>query len=176
MNDLTTLLLKFRLGRYEVSTDIQKAFLNVRLHEDDRDVTRFLWLSEPTDPKSQLVTYRFRVVLFEATCFPFILNATLLNHMTLNGSNPAANIITSSLSDDNVISSFQQEHNLLTYFRYARALVSEAGINLRSLTSNSRKLRVLALAEKSWTRIKMSRFKECYGTLMLTRCRLYSAL
>ncbi|XP_060591843.1 uncharacterized protein LOC132746638 [Ruditapes philippinarum] len=68
LNDLTTLLLRFRLGRYAVSTDIEKAFLHVGLHEDDRDATRFLWLSDPTDHKSQLVTYRFRVVLFGATC------------------------------------------------------------------------------------------------------------
>ncbi|XP_060588234.1 uncharacterized protein LOC132743696 [Ruditapes philippinarum] len=148
LNDLTTLLLRFRLGRYAVSTDIEKAFLHVGLHEDDRAVTRFLWLSDPTDPKSQLVTYRFRVVLFGATCSPFILNATLLKHMTLNASNPAANIITRDLYVDNVISSFQQEQDLLTYFRYARALMSEAGFNLRSWTSNSSKLCEYAVAEK----------------------------
>ncbi|XP_060559098.1 uncharacterized protein LOC132719352 [Ruditapes philippinarum] len=116
LNDLTTLLLRFRLGRY--------------------------------NPKSQLVTYRFRVVLFGATCSPFILNATLLKHMTLNASNPAANIITRDLYVDNVISNFQQEQDLLTYFRYARALMSEAGFNLRSWTSNSSKLCELAVAEK----------------------------
>ena len=147
LNDLTTLLLRFRLGRYAVSTDIEKAFLHVGLHEDDRDVTRFLWLSDPTDPKSELVTYRFRVVLFGATCSPFILNATLLKHLSLNVNNPAADIIARDLYVDNVISSFQEEHELLTYFRCARDLMTKAGFNLRSWTSNSRKLRDHAQAE-----------------------------
>jgi len=80
LNNLTTLLMRFRLGKYAVSADIEKAFLNVALHENDRDVTRFLWLSDPTDPDSELVTYLFRSVLFGATCSPFILNAKLLKH------------------------------------------------------------------------------------------------
>ncbi|XP_060597510.1 uncharacterized protein LOC132751365 [Ruditapes philippinarum] len=133
---------------YNSTRNRRKPFSHVGLHEDDRDVTRFLWLSDPTDPKSQLVTYRFRVVLFGATCSPFILNATLLKHKTLNASNPAANIITRDLYVDNVISSFQQEQDLLNYFRYARTLMSEAGFNLRSWTSNSSKLCELAVAEK----------------------------
>jgi hypothetical protein len=124
LNYLTTFLLRFRPDRYAVSTDIKKAFLHVGLREDGRDVTRFLWLSDSTDPKSQLMTYRFRVVLFGATCSLFIFNATLLKLMALNASDPAANIITRNLYVDNVISSFQQEQDLLIYFRYARALMS----------------------------------------------------
>ena len=64
-----------------MSTDIEKAFLNVGLDIEDRDVTRFFWLSKPTDPNSDLTTYRFKSVLFGATCSPFILNAVLSKHL-----------------------------------------------------------------------------------------------
>ncbi|VDI25885.1 Hypothetical predicted protein [Mytilus galloprovincialis] len=81
LNEVTAILLRFRLNKYAVSTDIEKAFLNVGLDIEDRDVTRFFWLSKPTDPNSDLTTYRFKSVLFGATCSPFILNAVLSKHL-----------------------------------------------------------------------------------------------
>ncbi|XP_045198527.1 uncharacterized protein LOC123552846 [Mercenaria mercenaria] len=71
LNDLTGILMRFRLHRFAVCTDIEKAFLHVQLDEKDRDVTRFLWLSDSNNPYSSLVTYRFKSVLFGATCSPF---------------------------------------------------------------------------------------------------------
>ncbi|XP_052273445.1 uncharacterized protein LOC127873583 [Dreissena polymorpha] len=41
LNELTSILVRFRLKQYAVSTDIEKAFLYVGLHEKDRDMTRF---------------------------------------------------------------------------------------------------------------------------------------
>jgi hypothetical protein len=147
LNDLTALLMRFRVGKFGVTADIEKAFLNVALHEDDRDVTRFLWLSDPSDPDSQLITYRFKVVLFGATCSPFILSATLLKHITLNETNPAAHIIARDLYVDNVISSFYSEATLENYFRLARDLMTSGGFNLRSWASNSTKVREIAASD-----------------------------
>ncbi|XP_052271452.1 uncharacterized protein LOC127872161 [Dreissena polymorpha] len=147
LNDLTLLLMKFRIGQYGVVSDIEKAILNVMLHEDDRDVTRFLWLSDPTDPCSSLTTYRFRAVLFGATCSPFILSATILKHLTLNKDNTAASTICNDLYVDNVVSSFTSETDVLKYFRQARELMAAGGFNLKSWTSNSSKLRTMAEAE-----------------------------
>ncbi|XP_052280772.1 uncharacterized protein LOC127878293 [Dreissena polymorpha] len=128
-------------------TALQKAFLNAMLHKDDSDVTRFLWLSDPTDPCSSLTTYRFRAVLFGATCSPFILSATILKHLTLNKDNPAASTISNDLYVDNVVSSFTSETDVLKYFRQARELMAAGGFNLRSWTSNSSELRAMAEAE-----------------------------
>ena len=77
LNDLTAILVRFRRYRYAVTADIEKAFLHIILDEKDRDATRFFWLSDPEDPESQFVTYRFKAVLFGASCSPFILNATI---------------------------------------------------------------------------------------------------
>ena len=64
LNDLTKILMRFRLNKIAVSTDIEKAFLHVGLDNSDRDVTRFLWLSDPNDPTSQLTTYRFKSIIW----------------------------------------------------------------------------------------------------------------
>jgi hypothetical protein len=81
LNKLTGLLTRFHLRKYGISTDIEKAFLQVGLDKQDHDATRFFWLSNPSDEKSPLVTYRFKAILFGARCSPFILNATLLKHL-----------------------------------------------------------------------------------------------
>ena len=62
--DLCAILLRFRQYEFAYSSDIEKAFLHVYLDQLDRDATRFLWLSDPTDVCSPFITYRFRVVLF----------------------------------------------------------------------------------------------------------------
>ena len=77
---LVDTLLKFRVGRYGYTADISKAFLRVGLKEEDRDFTRFLWKVNPEDINSRTITFRFKAVLFGATCSPFLLQATLDHH------------------------------------------------------------------------------------------------
>ena len=76
--ELPQMLMRFRLGSLAACSDIAKAFLMVGLDEQDRDFTRFLWPRDPKDPDSPIDTYRFKVILFGATCSQFILNATPL--------------------------------------------------------------------------------------------------
>ena len=84
LNNLCSILLRFRTHNFGLSTDIEKAFLHIYLHEQDRDFTRFFWLTNPTDPHSDLQVYRFKTVLFGAVSSPFILYATLYHGMTLH--------------------------------------------------------------------------------------------
>ncbi|XP_069135116.1 uncharacterized protein [Argopecten irradians] len=156
LNDLTTILLHFREKKYATSADIEKAFLNRGL--EDRDVTRFFWLKDTSDPEGGFDTYRFKSVLFGATCSPFILNATLLKHMfILNATllkhmdqyqNEVSDTIKRDLYVDNILSSFSSENDLLRYYDFSRHLPAEAGFNLRSLASNNRKLMDLVSTEQ----------------------------
>ena len=41
LNNLCGILLRFRSHAFAISTDIEKAFLHVKLHPDDRNFTRF---------------------------------------------------------------------------------------------------------------------------------------
>lgn len=50
-NDMLHILLRFRAHRIGFSSDIEKAFHKVQLHEKDRDFIRFLWLSDDKDPE-----------------------------------------------------------------------------------------------------------------------------
>ena len=103
LNEICSILLCFRTYAFGTSTDIEKAFLHVKLHKDDRDFTRFLWLSDPSDPDSEFQVYWFKVVLFGATSSPFMLNATLHYHLQQCPS-PLATYILANLYVDNIIS------------------------------------------------------------------------
>ena len=58
-----------------ISSDVEKVFLHVRLHPDERNYTRFFWLSNPADPWSDFCKYCLKV---GTTSSPFMLNAELL--------------------------------------------------------------------------------------------------
>ena len=96
--------MRFRLKPHAVTSDIEKAFQHVGHNEKDRDVSRFLRLSDPSDTYSPLTLYRFKTVLFGATCSPFILNATLLKHLRQSGSETAKSI-ERDLYVDNILTS-----------------------------------------------------------------------
>ena len=140
LNELTQILVRFRLNPVALVSDIEKAFLHVGLHEQDRDVTRFLWTSDPTDPSSELTTYRFKSVLFGATCSPFILSATLLKHLEQNDSE-VSNQMKRDLYVDNILSSVTDEKEAMDYYEQANKMMKNGGFTLRSWTSNSQLLR-----------------------------------
>ena len=121
LNDLCSIILRFRTHAFGISTDIEKAFLHVQLHEDDRDFTRFLWLSDPMNPNSELKVYRFKVVLFGATSSPFMSNATLHHHLQQFDS-PIAVDMFNNLYVDNVISGCNSHEQAIQYYQKARSI------------------------------------------------------
>ena len=146
LNKLTDILTRFRLGKYAITSDIEKAFLQIELDEEDRDATRFFWLSDPSDPESRLETYRFKVLLFGATCSPFILNATLLKHLSLYPNN-TSDMLQRDLYVDNVLTSVDTEEGALDFYMDSRELLSSVGFNLRTWKSNSEQLCNMAARE-----------------------------
>ena len=77
LNDLCAILLRFCTHPYAFATDIEKAFLHVKLHKSDGDYTQFLWPSKPQVPNSEFQIYRFAGVPFGTASSPFMLNATI---------------------------------------------------------------------------------------------------
>ncbi|VDI18676.1 Hypothetical predicted protein [Mytilus galloprovincialis] len=143
LNKLTDFLTRFRYPNYALTTDIKKAFLQIGLDEKDRDFTRFFWHTDPSNLKSGLETYRIKVILFGMTCSPFILNATLLKHLSTVKS-ATAEILKRDLYVDNVLTSVNTEEAALNFFEESRELMTNAGFNLRTWKSNSNQLSDLA--------------------------------
>ena len=147
LNDLYSILLRSRLHNYAISTDIEKAFLHINLHEEDRDCTHFFWLENHMDSNSEFVVYRFKSVQFGAVSSPFILYATLYHHLQYYNT-PLSNDIQSNLYVDNIVSGCGTEIQTVEYYHNARDIMSSAGFNLRAWVSNSQQLSTTAQQHK----------------------------
>ncbi|KIH63648.1 hypothetical protein ANCDUO_06050 [Ancylostoma duodenale] len=76
---LVGMMLRFRTGEIAVTSDVEKAFLQVRLHEEDRDAVRCLWVKDLNDPPTadNIVIYRFTRVTFGMNASSFSIAATI---------------------------------------------------------------------------------------------------
>ena len=84
--------------------------------------------SNPADPDSALQTYRFKSVLFGATCSHFILNAIILKLLEFNKCT-TMHMTLEDLYVNNIVSSLPSEEMLRDYFTTGRAIFKEAGFN-----------------------------------------------
>ena len=157
LNDLAGILIRLRLNKYAITTDIEKALLHVSLHEKDRDVTRFLWLKDPSNPESSMTTYRFKAVLFGATCSPFILCTTIIKHLENNRDIWVSTHLLRDIYVDNIISSFPTESDVTDFFRDTRTMMAAANFNLRSWNSNCRSVREATKSDQILDKDKFSK-------------------
>ena len=83
LEDLCGPLLRFRLEKVELLADLEKAFLQVRLHPSKMDVTRFLWLKDPSklELSGNIQIYCFARVPFVVISSPFLLGVTVAHHL-----------------------------------------------------------------------------------------------
>ena len=137
---LADILLTFRTNKYAFAADISKAFLRIGLQEADRDFTRFLWLEDPYDSQSKLITYRFSSVLFGATSSPFLLQATLDYHLS-QSTTPYKELLSKSFYVDNFQSTTDSESVLISIYQSANAELKEANIPLREWSTNNSNLK-----------------------------------
>ena len=70
--DLAKCLIRFRLGKFRLIADIEKAFLQILILLQDRDALRFFWPRNPRNPYTPLDMYRFKSVLLGSISSPFL--------------------------------------------------------------------------------------------------------
>ena len=135
LHDLSSILVRFRSYPYGISTDIEKAFLHVKLDEKDRE-------------ESPLQIYRFKTVLFGAACSPFMLNAVLKFHLS-KFDTPVSKDMQQNLYVDNILSGGDTEDEVVKYYKESRDIMSKAKFNLRAWATNSHQLHHLAVKESA---------------------------
>lgn len=73
-SELWLILTRWRLFQFAFTTDIVKMFRQIRIHEDDADLQRILWHSEPT---REVQDFRLNTVTYGTTSAPYLAQRTL---------------------------------------------------------------------------------------------------
>lgn len=146
-NDMLAILLCFRVHTIGLTADIEKAFHQIGLHEQDRDFVRFLWVKDPLDPKSDFESFRFRVIPFGASSSPFILLSVIKKHLQASSS-PLAVDINRNIYVDNLISGCETTEEAMDYYLETNSVLKQAGLKLQSWGSNESHLTARANSEE----------------------------
>ena len=77
---LYDILLRFRSYPIALSADIEKAFFQISIAQQERDYLRFQWFDDITAKTPSIVKYGFTRVPFGLNSSPFVLNGTLEKH------------------------------------------------------------------------------------------------
>uniref|UniRef100_A0A146LXE2 Pro-Pol polyprotein n=1 Tax=Lygus hesperus TaxID=30085 RepID=A0A146LXE2_LYGHE len=139
LEDLCTLLLKFRINNIGIVADVEKAFLQVGLQEEDRDVTRFLWVKNvdgmPCD--GNLIHLRFCRVPFGIISSPFLLAATIRHHLLCKETKYARQLA-DCLYVDNLVTGVDNQNHARDLYHTAKRSLDELSMNLRGWNSNDK--------------------------------------
>ena len=138
LEDLCGLLLRFRLHKVALVPDVEKAFLQVGLQPDDRDVTRFLWSKDPSKPtlEKNVQVLRFTRVPFGMISSPFLLAAAIKHHLT-KAATPIAHQIADNMYVDNMITGVETSRQADELYKEAKTFFQSASMNLHEWASNS---------------------------------------
>ncbi|GFQ70313.1 integrase catalytic domain-containing protein [Trichonephila clavata] len=138
------LIIYFRLNTNAITADIESAFLQISLSDEDRDAVRLLFPeleSNQTDPyKFQM--YRFKRVMFGVNVSPFLLSATIKYHIEkYREQYPAATkMLDTCLYVDDVIGGAENIYQALKLSKDADTIMKNASMTLRKWNSNNQTL------------------------------------
>ena len=96
-------LVRFHSQPIALTADIEAAFLQIAISEDDRDVLRFLWFDDVNKENPTIVEYRYCRLVFGLTCSPSILGETIRKYIVqLQSEHPEVVEILSRLYADDL--------------------------------------------------------------------------
>ena len=133
---LVDVLLRFRLYRIALTTDVSRMYRAVELTESDRDFHRFVWRSDPNKP---LQDHRMTRVTFGVSASPFAANMAVRQNAIDNASEfPLAvkAVFNSFYVDDGLIGADSKEEAIVLQ-QQLQGLFAKGGFLLRKWNSNA---------------------------------------
>ena len=136
------ILLRFRANSVAIVGDIEKAFLNIEMHPEDRDCLRFLWVKDVNDSEPEIITYRFNRVVFGVSSSPFLLNAVIQHHLHQYSDRDPEFVRTmiEGFFVDDLVTSCKSTTTAFDLYKKARNRMKEGGFRLRKWKTNDKAL------------------------------------
>ncbi|MFH4984824.1 hypothetical protein AB6A40_011533, partial [Gnathostoma spinigerum] len=147
------MLLRFHIYPIVLVADIEKAFLQVDLREEDRDTTRFLWVKNKEEgvASDNLIFYRFKRKAFGVISSPFLLAAVIRHHfdefvklvedpVERGWTQKVLDEVKDNIYVDNFIISCENEKDAENKYHLLKTVFSSASMNLIEWGSNKNEL------------------------------------
>ena len=132
LGNLVEILLRFRKWKFAITADIQKAFLQISVRPEDRDVHRFLWNKD-----GEVKVMRFTRVPFGNCQSPFLLNATIKSHLKCYPDSEAADRLQDDIYMDDFLSGEDSVSECVELVKAASNIMSDASMTFAKWSSNS---------------------------------------
>ena len=149
------ILLRFRVCKFALVGDLEKAFLSIGVNPKQRDLLRFLWFDDITKDNPEVTILRFTRLVFGLTCSPFVLNQTIRHHLNQYKTQDPLFVSTvkKSLYVDDFAFSMNSEDECFELYTKLKSCFAEGGFNMRKWATNSTTLeeRIKKQEEKTVT-------------------------
>ncbi len=134
-SSLIDVLLRFRLFRVALTSDISKMYRAIHLAEADRDFHRFVWRNDPKEP---LLDYRMSRVTFGVSASSYAANMSIKqNALELSGLYPlAAQAVMNNFYVDDCLSGPNSEAEAVRLQKELQLLFKAGGFLLRKWNSS----------------------------------------
>ena len=129
---LREILVQFRQGTHAVTADISKAFHRIIVEPEHCKFLKFLWQNLESH---ELLNYQFKVVLFGATCSPYLLQETLQTHLSQS---TEGNKFVDKFYVDNYINTYDNQGELITDKVTLDNVMNEASMPLQEWVSSNK--------------------------------------
>ena len=130
--NLPGILLRFRRWKVALTADVTKAFLQIQIRPQDRDVHRFLWNDGGT-----VRVMRFLRLPFGNKSSPFLMNATVKYHLSQCPPSRVVEELSENLYVDNFLSGCDDDSVGCDLLQEANRVMQQAGMTLSQWASNS---------------------------------------
>ena len=142
------ILLRFRAQVIALNADIEKAFHQISVDNDDIDYLTFLWLDNIFFDQPTITRNRFARVIFGVTSSPFCLNSTIRKYVNQYSDDPEfVNKALKLFFVDDFISGGESNEKAFELFLKLRNRFKEYHLNLRKWKTNSAQLNDLIYNE-----------------------------
>eukprot|EP00795_Rhopilema_esculentum_P017366 gene17366-biopygen6317 len=127
-----------RTNKVALVGDIEKAFLNIEVCDNDRDCLRFLWVDDVNAPEPQILVFRFKRVVFGVNSSPFLLNAVLRHHIQMYSETDPEFVkkVTESFFVDDLVSGAGSVEQAYSLYERVRSRMKEGGFTVRKFKTN----------------------------------------
>ena len=131
-------LLKFRTHKIGITSDVEKAFHQIIINPEDRDMLRMLWFENVNSTQREIVQYRFCRLVFGLTPSP---RSHSISSASVQGkSYTSSTIFTRYLYVDDLPGGAADDKNGFKFYQQAKEIMRKGGFNLRKWRTNSRSL------------------------------------